>query len=377
MKIVLLSTIEVRERQRTSIPQPYLNELKESILNTGLLNPPVCWLDEAKMKYILVAGECRLKAISQLANEKKTFRHSDQEIIPGGIPITPLGDYLDAAGRFEAELDENVRRHDLEWPDKMRAYAALHEMRKQQNPTQTLEDTGKELIGKTGVGGRSIIRCDGDIISDAMIISKHLGNEKIAKARNPSEAIQLIRKMEEEKILSIIARREIAALPSKPDIEIRHDDLLTLLPKLDPGTFDLIIADPPYGIEASGAGFRSRSVHHHNYRDDVESARAIAMSILEYGFRIAKIRATIFIFCDIDLFPFLKTSAANMGWTVFRRPLVWLKSESEGLAPWGGQGPRITTEFIFYATKGQRGLNASPLDVFNEKRLPRQERLHA
>jgi DNA modification methylase len=54
-----------------------------------------------------------------------------------------------------------------------------------------------------------------------------------------------------------------------------------------------------------------------------------------------------------------------------------MKSESEGLAPWGAQGPRITTEFIFYATKSQRGLNATPTDVFDDRRVPREQRLHA
>jgi DNA modification methylase len=142
-------------------------------------------------------------------------------------------------------------------------------------------------------------------------------------------------------------------------------------------TFDLIIADPPYGIAASGAGFRARSVHHHNYIDTPDSAKLIAQTILSEGFRVTKSRANIFIFCDIDLFPWLKTAASNMGWEPFRRPLIWMKSESEGLAPWGGQGPRITTEFIFYATKGQRGLNASPVDVFDDRRVSRTERIHA
>jgi site-specific DNA-methyltransferase (adenine-specific) len=82
-------------------------------------------------------------------------------------------------------------------------------------------------------------------------------------------------------------------------------------------------------------------------------------------------------FCDIELFEWLKSTAANMGWSPFRRPLIWQKSESEGMAPWGGSGPRITTEFIFFATKGQRGLNASPIDVFNVKRVSRSERIHA
>jgi adenine-specific DNA-methyltransferase len=380
MQLVLLKDIEIGTRQRSTIASGPLNDLKDSILSVGLLNPPVAWWDATSQKWKLVAGERRLRALAELTNEKRNFRCGGIEVDLGSIPITPLGDFLDAAGRFEAELDENVKREDLEWPDRMKAYAALHAMRLSTNPQQTVHDTAKELSVKAGYavddagsGARSAHRA----ITQAVIISAHLHNDKIANARNPAEALQLIYKQEEEKVLAALIRRQISAAPTKPDITIRHADLYDLLPKLDPGTYDLIIADPPYGIGASGAGFRARSVHHHNYSDNPDDAKQISQFILTEGFRLTKPRANIFIFCDIDVFPWLKVTAANMGWTVFRRPLIWMKSESEGLAPWGGQGPRITTEFIFYATKGQRGLNASPVDVFDERRVPRQDRLHA
>jgi len=83
-----------------------------------------------------------------------------------------------------------------------------------------------------------------------------------------------------------------------------------------------------------------------------------------------------FVFCDIDLFPFFKTIAAQMGWTPFRTPLTWQKSESEGLAPWGASGPRRTCEWIFFATKGQKGLLQSPVDIFTVKRVSRSERVY-
>jgi site-specific DNA-methyltransferase (adenine-specific) len=162
-----------------------------------------------------------------------------------------------------------------------------------------------------------------------------------------------------------------------PTLEARHADLRLELPLIPKSSFDLILADPPYGIDAGSAGFRARTVHHHNYEDDPETARRIARAILTEGFRIAKPRANLFIFCAIEYFDWLKQTAANMGWQPFNRPLIWQKSESEGLAPWGAQGPRITTEFILYATKGQRGLVASPIDVFRIKRVPRTERVHA
>lgn len=383
MLTIPLTQIEVRKRQRTSIPSAKINELRSSILNIGNLHPPVCWRDPATETWVLTAGECRVKAITDIAKEGKTYFAGGAPVQPGMIAVTPLGDYLDETGRFEVELDENVQRTDLEWPDRMRAYAALHAMRKAQNPSQTLEATSLELIAKGGATSDSL-NCTTQssevarkTVSAAVIIVEHLGDEKIANARNPAEALALIYKKEEEKVTAALVKRQLAKLPEGQPIEIRHADLLIELPKLVESTFDLILADPPYGIDASSAGFRGRTVHHHNYVDDVATARSVALAILTEGFRISKPRANIFIFCDIDLFPWLKTQAASMGWVAFRRPLIWRKSESEGLAPWGGQGPRITTEFIFYATKGQRGLNASPTDVFDDSRVGRSERIHA
>lgn len=380
MQLVPILDIEVRgDRQRKTIATGPLNELKDSILAVGLLNPPVCWYDTAANKFVLVAGERRLRAIHDLINGGKEF-YCNGRLNDLMVPITPLGDYLDEAGRFEAELDENIKREDLDWPDRIRAIAALHDMRVTQNPTQTIHDTAKELAQRTGKvpdkdGGA---RSSHKQVSQAVTISKHLHLTSVQLARNPSEALSIIYRKEEDKVLAALAKRKIAALPKDSlDIEIRNGDLLAILPKLDSAQFDCLIADPPYGIDANSAGYRARAVIHHNYKDDEANAKSMAQTILTEGFRILKPRANIFIFCDIDLFPWLKATAANMGWSVFRRPLIWVKSESEGMAPWGGQGPRITTEFIFYATKGQRGLNASPTDVLDFRRVGRNAKSHA
>jgi ParB-like chromosome segregation protein Spo0J len=380
MPLIDSSLIHVSERQRKTIDTAKLNELKESIVNVGLLHPPVCHWSNG-LTWELVAGERRLRAMQELHKEGREFRHSGILVPRSQIPITPLGDYLDDVGRFEAELDENIRRHDLDWPDQMRAYAALHAMRQKQNPEQTVRDTAKELAQRGGFAtdkpGGTISRSAETAIRQATAIVPHLKNEKIANARNPSEALALVYRMEEDRVRAALVKRQLAASTQPAAVEIRRADALILLPKLEGDAYDLIIADPPYGISASSGGFRARTVVHHNYSDTPERAKDIAQAILTEGFRLTKSRANIFMFCDIDLFQWLKITAQNMGWTVFRRPLIWMKSESEGLAPWGGQGPRITTEFIFFATKGQRGLNASPIDVFDDRRVSRTERVHA
>lgn len=372
--LIPLDKIEVRKRQRTAMDRTELNQLKESIVALGVLHPPVFWNDDTTGTWVLSVGERRLTVMRELHAEKRVFRYEGIEVPPGQVPMTRLDDTIDSIGRFEAELDENVKRAELSWQDRVRAYADLHTLRQQSNRGQTKIDTAKELHERGATQTLSNAR---RMLDDAVLIAKHLDNDKIAKARNPAEAAGLIYKMEEERITSALVKRNLAQLPSSASIKLRQGDCLTVLDGLDSDMADLILVDPPYGLGAASGGFRQRTVHHHNYEDTKENAQKIARTILVEGFRICKTRANIFMFCDIELFDWLKSTAANMGWSPFRRPLIWQKSESEGMAPWGGSGPRITTEFIFFATKGQRGLNVSPIDVFSVKRVSRSERIHA
>ena len=187
MKLVSISDIEIQKRQRRAIATGPLNDLKESILGRGLLHPPVCWYDAQRSKWILVTGERRFRAISELCNEKQNFNHGEVVVHPGNIPITPLGDYLSGVGRFEAELDENVQRVDLDWPDRMQAYADLHSLRQQQNPTQTVKDTAVELASKAGFAvaqdpaNAGTSKSAERAISQAIVISQHLGNFEDSK----------------------------------------------------------------------------------------------------------------------------------------------------------------------------------------------------
>ena len=158
-------------------------------------------------------------------------------------------------------------------------------------------------------------------------------------------------------------RRQMAANAAPAAVSAMCGDMRLILPTLEAELFDAIIADLPYGIGADTGGFRQRTVEHHNYQDDPDHAKALMQTVIAEGFRVSKLRSNLFIFGDVDLFPYFKTAAASMGWKPWRTPIVWQKSESEGSAPWGREGFRRTYELIFWATKGQRGLLLSPTDV--------------
>lgn len=373
MRLVPIDKIKIPPRQRQKRESAHVRELEESIAARGLLQAPGGWYSRADDTYILSWGESRYLACKNLHGRAVIFSHDGTPVPTGELPFTLLDEELSAADIFEVELDENIRRRDLTWQEKAQAISDLHKLRQSQNPGQTLTATATELSKATDRDTAALRT----VVRDSVLVSEHLSNPKIAAARNVNEARALILKQEEERIYAAIARRATVASPQQDAIKVRQGDLLTILPTLDDGFVDLICGDPPYGIAASGAGFRSRTVHHHNYEDTPENARSILDCILTEGFRVTKSRANLFIFGSIDNWEYFKGAAGRLGWVHFPRPLIWGKSDGEGLAPWGGQGPRVTTEFIFYATKGRKGLISSPIDYLRVNRVPRNERIHA
>jgi DNA modification methylase len=370
INLASIDTIEIRARQR-EIDKDIISQLKASILSKGLMHPPV--LGEAvDGKPFLVAGMHRLSAIIDLHREGKTFTCSGMEIPLGLTPYTSLHD-LSPADLLEAELEENVIRVELAWQDKARALAAIHELRQQENPGQTFKQTATELAQKMGKEKPSgQLRTE---VRNATLLAANLHRPSVSKARNATEALGILLKEENAALeAEVIKRRKATAQGVVSPITVQHGDLCQILPTLDAGLFDLIIADLPYGIGADSGGFRSRTVEHHNYDDSRDNAQALMQEVIASGFRVCKPRANMFIFGDIDLFPFFKKAAASMGWKPFRTPVVWRKSESEGLAPWGREGFRRTYELIFFATKGERGLLQSPVDILDEKRVGRAVR---
>lgn len=384
MQIIHLSHIVVGPRQRKKIEKGPLTELRESIRTKGLFHPPVVkevegsGMDETGEMYELVVGERRYTAIKELADAKIAFFCNNQCIQPGFIPVTSIWEALTPAQIFEAELDENIRRVDIPWHDRTAALAELHELYKHENPAQTPYQTAEKLISDLGAGSPKATALSNQNhltkeVKQAAILAPHMSNPKIQKARNATEAYNLVLRMEESKFRTALAKRQLLSVAEKPHIELRHGDLLDVLPRLASGLADLILADPPYGIGASAGGFRSRTIVHHNYVDTVDNARVLAQAILMEGFRVTKPQANLFLFTDIRHWDFLQTIASQAGWMPFPRPVIWGKSDSEGLAPWGSQGFRITTEYILFATKGQKGLLASPTDYLRFDRVSDKE----
>lgn len=360
-------------RQRRNIAPGPLKELIESIRTKGLLHPIVVRRVEHEGQhdtFQLVAGERRLRAIEALNEENAPFR-CDSFLVPPNntsIPCNFIAELPPLLIR-EAELEENLLRTDLTWQEEQTSIAELHAMRQEQNgKVQTLQETAEELISHRGTGHPIAVVRE---ITRAQVVSRHLSDPRVAAARNANEAFQIVsRQMEGEFSAALAAKLTSAPSPHTLHIGSMED----VFPTLPPSHYDTIIADPPYGVGADDFGDAGSS---HTYDDSPERALSLAEVVFREGFRVAKAQSILFMFCDVDLFPQLRSMSTSHGWKPFRTPLIWFKGTNVGNVPWPHRGPRRSYEIILYANKGDRPWTKLVIDTITDYPAQRSSGSHA
>lgn len=350
MQTVPLDKIKVEDRQRKIfVPKP-IEDLAESISTKGLLHPIVLRLEDDDT-YTLVAGERRLRAISQLHEVGAQFTCNGALIQPDHAPFILVSD-LDEIGRKEAELEENLLREDLTWQERNDAIAELHRLRGEQNPEHSRGDTAQELVERTEMPRPSAYRA----VQNAMILDNFKEDEEVQRAKTESEAVKIAkRKLEEE-----FRAATHYPTPKRGSYACIQGDAREVLPTLKKDFYHAIIADPPYGMGADEFGDAAQNKHH--YEDSEEYALEIATTILDQGWHLCRDNAAMLMFCDVDYFSRLKELARGCGWVPWRTPIIWSKG-GMGHAPDPNRGPKRTYECILYARKEDMRVKTAFSDV--------------
>lgn len=356
MKYLPIKDLVIPEsRQRIDFEPNALQELSESIRAKGLMHPIV-----VRNGNTLVAGERRIRAISDMRALHGNCLVHDEEIVPDNcIPVVDLGD-LDPLAAEEAELDENTKRKDLTWQENASAVARLHALRSAQaarrGEIQSVADTAEEVTG----------RRDGDYQNKTrqqIIVADHLSNPAIAKAKDVKEAFKILRREEDTKN-NVILAETVGRNYSASSHTLVHGDCIQWMDDADPDQFDCILTDPPYGMSADdfGDGAGRLAGITHAYKDDGDSFVALMEGIAPRISRVARTAAHLYICCDIDKFFYLRSLFAKHGWNVFRTPLINYKTSS-GRVPLPEHGPRRCYETILYAFRGAKRTTAIYPDV--------------
>lgn len=362
MRFIKRSALVIQEnRQRQEFDATAMEELKNSIEDRGLMHPIVIRNTDAGP--VLVAGERRLRAIDDIWALGGSFTCDEQSVAPGMLPVVGLGD-LSPLEAEEAELDENLKRKDLTWQEHAAAVSKLHSLRQAQKTVKivmpdglpglrveahTVADTALEVLGRSDGAYQDSIRKE-------IIVAKHLSsNPEVAKAKSADEAFKILKRQETAKENAKLAATVSAQFTVKDHELLRGSCLDLLYEDRFTAKFDVILTDPPYGIDADQFGDSGGKLAgiDHQYDDSHESWQKLMSLWAGLSFRVSKPQAHAYVFCDIDRFHELKGFMAAAGWYVFRTPLIIHKLNS-GRVPRPEHGPRRQWEMVLYAIKGDK-----------------------
>jgi site-specific DNA-methyltransferase (adenine-specific) len=363
IKFLPFDSIEIpANRQRKYFDEAKNSELVESLQSTvGLQNAIVIRTSENGTPY-LVSGERRLRAILDMDSLGIVLRYAGQPVKKGMVPCVDVGE-LSPIAQMEAEFEENACRLDLTWQERSVALSGLMRLRVAQadaagEATPTHVDLAKEVYSAPEKAGSS----SQNIVRQQLILADHLDDPDVKAATSVKEAFKVLKKKEQ------VARNtehaaEIGLTYSSKHHQIFNENCLDWMEDAEPNQFAVILTDPPYGMGADDFGDSGgKAAGGHAYDDSADVLETIMQRFPALSYKVATENAHIYLFCDLDWFPFIRQEMSDAGWQVFRTPLIWVKPNAFR-APWPNKGPQRTYECILYAMKGDRSLHHMGKDV--------------
>lgn len=225
---------------------------------------------------------------------------------------------LDEVTRRVVEFDENSKRKQFTWQEEAKAIAEIHRL-KQEKALQF----GKEWyqIDTAKVLGFSEAKVSGDIA-----LSEFLDNPRVSVQGTRSGALLTYKRELEGNILEELAKRRVEKGVSESNVIL--GDCLVELDKIEPESIDLVIIDPPWGVDIHSTvpwlKIRGLSTGFDDSEDQIRDLMTI--SIIKIA-RVMRKRSHIYMFFPMDFLEFYRQLMMSAGLSLRGRPLVWYKTD--------------------------------------------------
>lgn len=326
--LVAISKITVPE-DRIRKDEVDLEPLKASISKLGLINPITITRD-----YELRAGFCRLSAIKAL-----------------GWATIPAQYYedLDENERLLIEIEENIKRKNLNWQDEAIGIARYCEI------VGSVSKTAEDL----GMSDSSIQRYN----SVAAELQK--GNERIEAAPGFKAAFNIIERQraravdnELASIAQVEQEEEEDASPDptqirSPDKDLIVSDFIAWSNVYDGKKFNLIHCDFPYGVNLHDSE-QAGSEHKASYLDTDEVYWELCNQLATKLSVLTLPSAHIFFWLPIGKLQDTITFFEKAGLWVLDIPMIWYKSDGKGIVSDVERRPRHVYEAALLMSRGDR-----------------------
>lgn len=364
-KVYKVNPMEVyirEDRQRKTFNKKKLDELIASIKELGQLQPGICTHNE-EGRVELVAGERRLRACGALE-----------------IPFFYiLREDLDDFTYESIQLEENIKREDLDWKEVIEAKDKLHRLFQQRfgeaypgsASGHSVADTA-EYIGES----KSITHEDLELAEWVKEIPE------VAAAPNKTTAKKIVKRLKETikrdvaleraieqsdhgTLFEVTSKEEPTATAADDglssfekrlleyDRRVIHGEFEEVAKGLQKECFDLVLFDPPWGVDL-----------HTNYKDtgttkSYEDSKEVFDEKLEGWlqtlFQLMKPDSTLFMFFAIRFHQQIYDTLEAVGFRTHRIPIIWYKRGSHTVRNpklW----PGLSYEPIAIAKKGNKDL---------------------
>lgn len=355
-----------------------LTDLKASISQHKQIHPIVVDKD---MK--LISGFRRLTACKQLNIPVMVVKRED----------------LTDAQMFELELMENLARMDLHWTDYVKSIYRLHELKCDEHGRPGTKRKGWRYSDTAKIIGRSeeSIRLDYEL---AKAVEE---TPELKKYPRKSDALRELRNMYEVAVEQEIIRRKVEQLANNQKVEELDDHTADALPPeaheeikavfeklmasneaeielvkhnapykngdsleyflqritntdffayaktLQDESVNLVIADPPYGIDIGETVANDRLGV---FNDSPTWTTAYGRQLLEECYRLLVPNAHMYMFFGIEFYDWYVKAARAVGFDLDIVPLVWIKGNYTGKSGEPSKYPGRAYEHILYLRKG-------------------------
>lgn len=334
---VLVELIDIpADRQRKEISEDHIKALAGSIeRRKGLIHPILVKPKPEEGRYELIAGECRLRAHMHLGWEDISVRFNNTQD-PHELKIL--------------ELEENIKRSDLTWQEKVNATAKLHAAFTALDPEWSTAKTADVI----GIDHRTVQR-------DLELVREHArGNTKVMAAEKISQAQTVLKRgkaREFENMSNLLFKKKPAEgeVLEKPPAKVIVADFIewSSAPRTEP--FSVIHCDFPYGVGMHKSGQVSESLG--NYEDTPEIYFNLLNAFVANYKNFATPVSHIMFWFSMNFYDETRAALANIpNSRVFPFPLIWHKEDGKGIIPNALQEPRRTYETALLVSVGGRVL---------------------